>query len=71
MYREAFRTLYFEFDRIVAVRLHKVGKTLRDIGLGYANKNGQNYIERIAEAGLLHELLAVAKSMLLNYDNTK
>jgi hypothetical protein len=69
VYREAHRTIYFEFDRIVGRKLKNAGRELKDYGLGYGSHKG-NYIDNIAKAGMLHELLAVARKMINNTDKT-
>lgn len=64
VYRESYRTLYHEFDRIIGNRLKRIGATLSDYGLGYAfKKNASRYIDNIAKVGLLPELYTMAKAL--------
>jgi predicted secreted protein len=69
IYREVHRTIYFEFDRILGHKLEKRGRSLKDFNLGYGTHTG-NYIDCIVKAGMLSELLAVARKMINNTDKT-
>lgn len=64
VYRESYRTIYHEFDRIMAQNLARDGHTLKDVGLGYANKKaGTRYIDTITAAGLMTVLHTVTQSL--------
>lgn len=63
-HREAYKTLYAQFDRILRIELGKQGRTLEDIGLGRAkNQTGKPYIDRIGDAGHLENLAIVAREI--------
>lgn len=63
-YREPYLVMYSAFDRYMRIELNKLNMTLEDIGLGRAkNLSNKPYIDRIAEAGQLHNLLVVAEAL--------
>lgn len=63
-YREPYLLVYSAFDRYMRIELNKLNMTLEDIGLGRAkNTANKPYIDRIAEAGQLHNLLVVAEAL--------
>jgi hypothetical protein len=63
-YREPYLLMYSAFDRYMRIELNKLNMTLEDIGLGRARNEGKKpYIDRIAEAGQLHNLLVVAEAL--------
>ena len=63
-YREPYLIMYSSFDRYMRIELNKLSTTLEDIGLGRArNAANKPYIDRIAEAGQLHNLLVVAEAL--------
>jgi AICAR transformylase/IMP cyclohydrolase PurH len=63
-YREPYLVMYATFDRYMRAELAKFNTTLEDIGLGRAkNKANKPYIDRIAAAGQLHNLLVVAEAL--------
>jgi hypothetical protein len=63
-YREPYLIMYSAFDRYMRIELNKLNMTLEDIGLGRARNEGNKpYIDRIAEAGQLHNLLVVAEAL--------
>jgi hypothetical protein len=63
-YREPYLVMYSAFDRYMRIELNKLNMTLEDIGLGRARNEGKKpYIDRIAEAGQLHNLLVVAEAL--------
>ena len=64
VYREPYLILYNTFDRYMRAELVKFNMTLEDVGLGYAkNTRNRTYIDRIAEAGQLDNLLVVAEAL--------
>jgi hypothetical protein len=64
VYREPFRTLYHEFDSILANRLQEHGLKLSDYGLGFKlDKNSVNYMDKVANAGFITHMYAVAKNL--------
>ena len=66
-YREAYLTLYREFDRIVGDSLRRAGSSLSDIGCGYGSTNTEGaYVDAIKTAGLLTHLHTIAKSLFSN-----
>lgn len=63
-FREPYLLMYSAFDRYMRIELKKFNMTLEDIGLGRARNEGKKpYIDRIAEAGQLHNLLVVAEAL--------
>lgn len=63
-YREPYLIMYSSFDRYMRIELNKLNTTLEDIGLGRArNAANKPYIDRIAEAGQLNNLLVVAETL--------
>jgi len=63
-YREPYLLMYSAFDRYMRIELNKLNMTLEDIGLGRVKNTGNKpYIDRIAEAGQLNNLLVVAEAL--------
>jgi len=67
VYREPYRTLYHQFDVVLGELLAQNGYKLEDYGLGFKlDKNTNNYLDRVAKAGFIAKLHAVAKNLYGN-----